>query len=477
VKEEKMKNEKAKKKAIVLVICTVFLAAVSGVFVAASTSEDVSALAEVDYISSVDVNEIFQQLYFSSINVTEDLFVSPIDVKEAYQGVLNDSLLGSANFDDCWLKYDDGKPEEGYYWNYPDFAWAVHFTNTCPGSNLKTALFALMPYNTSKGFEELRWEVREWTGSEPGSVIKSGTTTPTGVGWHEVSVEVTIPEDFVIALIDPAGKNAILLMDNSTPIDDRSWRYNPKWYTWDKWSDIQDSPVDFLIRAVISTENGENGDPKLCTIPDPPSHDFGGVPVNEAESWTFGIKNIGSGTLEWSVKKDQEWIGVSPSAGQTTTGIDTVGVKVDTYNMTVGETYTGHITVTSNGETTVGTIKVTPQSIPTPDTVITVTTDKFKYCPDDTMRISVNITNPMVGDVLFEWYGVKVEREEGVPQFSLWIPVNNRTILGNRTIKEDVPIVDAGPEPFEIILSARLVDPETGQVLAADSTCCIYCPT
>jgi hypothetical protein len=472
VKEEKMKSEKSKKKAIVFAICTMLLAIVSGIFVAASASEDVSSdTAKLDYISVVDVNEISPLLY-----------VSAIDVKETSQELLNDYPMGDAEPDDCVIKYDDSRLDTGYSWKYPDFAWAVHFTNTCPGSYLTKALFAIMPYDSESGFEELQWAVREWTGSEPGSVIKSGTTTPSLIrpGWHNVDVGVTVPEDFVIELIDPVGNNALLLMDNSTPIDDRSWRYIPDWDSWDKWNDLYTKdPVDFMIRAVISTENGENGDPKLCTIPDPPSHDFGGVQVNETESWTFDIKNIGSGTLEWSVKKDQEWIGVSPSAGQTTTGIDTVGVKVDTYNMTVDETYTGHITVISNGGTEVGTItvKVIPQSIPTSDTVITVTTDKFKYYPDDTMRISVNITNPMVGDLLFEWYGVKVERYEGAPQFSLWIPVNNRTIWGNKTIKEDVPIDDEGPEPFEILLSARLVDPETGQVLAADSTCCVYSPT
>jgi hypothetical protein len=472
-----MKSEKAKakKKAIVLVICTVFLVAVSGVFVAASTSEDVSGLAEVDYSSSEDVNEPSSLLYVSSINVTEELYVSSVDVKEAYQELQNASLLSYAESGDCWLKYDDGRDNQATAWRKPDFGWAVHFTNTCPGSNLKKALFAIAPYNKTKGFEELRWEVREWTGSEPGSVIKSGTTTPTGVGWHEVAVGVTVSEDFVIELIDPAGLNAWLFVDNSTPIDDRSWEYNPIWDIWDKQNDLSpDNPVDFMIRAVITSVPSDS-DPKLCTIPDPPSHDFGSVPVNETESWTFDIKNIGSGSLEWSVKKDKEWIGVSPSAGKVTTGTDTVGIKVDTYDMTAGETYTGHITVIANGETKLGTIKVTPS--PTSDTVITVKTDKFKYCPDGMMRISVNITNPMVGDLLFEWYGVKVERDEGAPQFSLWMPVDNRTISGDKTIEEDVPIVDEGPEPFEIILYARLVDPGTGLVLAADSTCCVYCPT
>ena len=183
MKSEKM-MAKAKKKAIVLVICTLFLVAVSGVLVVASTSEDVSSgLADVDYVSSINVNETSSLLYVSSINVTEELYVSSIDVKENFPyvssiDVQSDSLLGYANSDDCKLKYDDGRSNMAFSWNYPDFGWAVHFTNTCPGSNLKKALFALAPVNNSKGFEELRWEVREWTGSEPGSVIKNGTTTP-----------------------------------------------------------------------------------------------------------------------------------------------------------------------------------------------------------------------------------------------------------------------------------------------------------
>jgi hypothetical protein len=58
VKEGKMKSEKAKKKAIVLAVCTMLLAVVGGVFVAESASEDISSdQAKRDYVSSAGAQD------------------------------------------------------------------------------------------------------------------------------------------------------------------------------------------------------------------------------------------------------------------------------------------------------------------------------------------------------------------------------------------------------------------------------------
>lgn len=472
-----MKSEKAKAKAVALAICTLFLVAVSGVFVAASSSDDVSSvLANQDYLLSVDVKEESPLLYVSSEGVLEDTFLNYGDAENeslldyiASGGALNETLLEAIEFGEtrgCELKYDDGQPDDAVAWSKPGGCLAVHFTNTCSGTTLKTAKFYIYSDPT-----EIEWEVLDWTGSEPGSVIASGTTKPKRLGWHEVNVGVTVPTDFVIASYQTEADKPYIGADEDSPIDDRGWYYSYSRGGWGKVNDLVDTPCDLMIRAEM-----DGGDPILRTDPEPPSHDFGSMPVNETRTWSFDIKNIGSGTLEWSVKSDQEWIGVSPNEGETKTETDHVAVKVDTYKMTPGETYIGNITVISTGGTETGTIHLRTCGT---EPEVSISTDKFKYCPtDDTMRISVNITNPMVGDLLFEWYGVKVEHDEGVPQFSLWMPVDNRTISGDKTIEENVPIgYDEGPMPFEIILYARLVDPGTGQLLAADSTCCVYSPT
>jgi hypothetical protein len=480
VKEEKMKSEKAKKKAIVLVICTVFLAAVSGVFVAASTSEDITSdQAKLDYVSFAGVQDESFLDFALSAGVQDESFLdfalsagvqdeSFLDFALSAGGLNEPPLKAcvSGETTSCEIKYDDGRADGRLAWTKAWGCFAVHFTNTCPGTTLKTAKFYI-----ESDPAEIEWEVLKWTGSEPGSVIASGTTEPKRAGWHEVDVGVTVPKDFVIVSYQTVGEKPYLGVDLNSTIDDRSWYYSYSKGGWLKVKELIETPLDIMIRAVM-----EGGDPILCTVPEPPSHDFGSVPVNDTETWSFDIKNIGSGALEWSVKSDQEWIGVSPNEGETKTETDHVAVKVDTYKMTPGETYIGNITVISTiGGTEMGTIHLRTCGT---EPEVSICTDKFKYCPmDDTMRISVNITNPMVGDLLFECYGVKVEHDEGAPQFSLWMPVDNRTISGDKTIEEDVPIVDEGSEPFEIILYARLVDPGTGQLLAADSTCCVYSPT
>ena len=116
------------------------------------------------------------------------------------------------------------------------------------------------------------------------------------------------------------------------------------------------------IKEVYDTIILQQPQPKLCTSPDPPSHNFGTVPKDQTRSWNFEIKNCGSGTLTWSVSGDKTWITVNPTSGSTTTETDTVTVTISTYGLSPG-TYTGHITVTSNGGSKTGTITA---EVPTP---------------------------------------------------------------------------------------------------------------
>ena len=65
-------------------------------------------------------------------------------------------------------------------------------------------------------------------------------------------------------------------------------------------------------------------------------------------SLTFSIKNNGTGILEWTVGDNQSWITVNPMSGNTTTETDQITVSVERSGLTP-ETYSGTVTVTSNG--------------------------------------------------------------------------------------------------------------------------------
>ncbi|KAF5434139.1 hypothetical protein C5S35_15145, partial [Candidatus Methanophagaceae archaeon] len=116
---------------------------------------------------------------------------------------------------------------------------------------------------------------------------------------------------------------------------------------------------DYYVKKI------EEKEPKLCTSPDPPSHNFGTIPEGETESWNFYITNCGSGTLEWTVSDSESWkvfswLEVSPRSGKTTTEKDTIKVTIDTQGLSPGTTYTAYIYVTSkDGCEKTGEIKVT----------------------------------------------------------------------------------------------------------------------
>ena len=118
------------------------------------------------------------------------------------------------------------------------------------------------------------------------------------------------------------------------------------------------------INGTFTVNNGGTA-PVLCTTPDPPSHDFGGVPEGETRTWTFGITNCGGeGTLDWTVADDQDWLTVSPESGSDA---GTVTVTIDTTGL--DGAHTGTITVGSSYGTKTGCISVTvepPMTDPAP---------------------------------------------------------------------------------------------------------------
>ena len=102
---------------------------------------------------------------------------------------------------------------------------------------------------------------------------------------------------------------------------------------------------------------------------------------------------------------------------------------------------------------------------------VSIETDKFKYWPDDTMTITIDISNPTDSPVTFNWY-------LGVPQFEYWTQYYEGTVPAGYedTIEVPLPVGNWGSTSFVIVWYVDLQVPETGEILAADETLCLYWP-
>ncbi|MEA1866277.1 MAG: hypothetical protein U9N46_14005 [Euryarchaeota archaeon] len=152
------------------------------------------------------------------------------------------------------IGYDDGEADGAYCWDTAGCGVAVHFTITNPDCNtLETARFYL-DINESESMQDnsFDWSVLEWIGTEPGGVIRSGTTTPVSDGWYDLYMGgITVPDDFMIAMHWRQGDAPSVGYDNNPPIDKRSWDYTDKWSPW--------HAEDYMIRAVMSDAGGGGG--------------------------------------------------------------------------------------------------------------------------------------------------------------------------------------------------------------------------
>jgi len=90
------------------------------------------------------------------------------------------------------------------------------------------------------------------------------------------------------------------------------------------------------VRMTIPT------DPTLAVFPR--ALDFG----NDRNAVSFAIVNTGSGTLDWSITADKNWIAAQPSTGSTTTEVDSITVTVDLDGLGTG-LHAGTVTIASNG--------------------------------------------------------------------------------------------------------------------------------
>ena len=158
------------------------------------------------------------------------------------------------------------------------------------------------------------------------------------------------------------------------------------------------------IKEVYDTIILKQEEPKLCTSPDPPSHDFGIVSKGNW-TWSFEIRNCGSGMLTWSVSDDKDWITVYPTSGSTTTETDTVTVTIDIEScmyLSPG-THTGHVTITSNGGSKTGTITVIREN--QPPTNPTLTPDKSSpQLAGTTIKWTASATDPDGDQLYYEFW-------------------------------------------------------------------------
>lgn len=103
---------------------------------------------------------------------------------------------------------------------------------------------------------------------------------------------------------------------------------------------------------------------------------------------------------------------------------------------------------------------------------VSISTDKFKYLPVDTMtmNITIDIANPTEDEVTFQWYWA-------VPQFGIWRPVMSAPIPAgySDTLNFSYILPLFGPTPFGNVFYVQLLDAD-GEVLDADAACWAFSP-
>jgi len=127
--------------------------------------------------------------------------------------------------------------------------------------------------------------------------------------------------------------------------------------------------VDAIGSVSESNENNNTGyDPTPIDISPGPnlqlSHsylDFGEIPKGETKTKTFTISNSGAGTLSGTITTDRSWISASPGSFDGNSVTASVTVYTDT--LEVWKTYTGTVTVDSNGGKETVTVSIVPTCV------------------------------------------------------------------------------------------------------------------
>ncbi|MBC8197012.1 MAG: carboxypeptidase-like regulatory domain-containing protein [Candidatus Marinimicrobia bacterium] len=140
------------------------------------------------------------------------------------------------------------------------------------------------------------------------------------------------------------------------------------------------------------------------------------------DNLTFYIQNIGIGTMNWSLSKNQSWLTVSPTSGTTITETDIVNVSVNRSDYSPGN-YTDVISLTSNSNAMSVSVIMTVADTTGPQ--LSVSPSSFDFGTEITQK-SFEISNTGVGSLT--WNASTSEN---------WIDIetNSGTILsGNSNI-------------------------------------------
>ncbi|UCH95962.1 MAG: right-handed parallel beta-helix repeat-containing protein [Candidatus Aminicenantes bacterium] len=142
------------------------------------------------------------------------------------------------------------------------------------------------------------------------------------------------------------------------------------------------------------------------------------------EARWFTISNSGTGTLDWSVTDNADWLSVNPSSG---TDSETVTVTIDPSGLSIGS-YTGTVTVSStnaaNSPQTV-TVNLTIQSPPQDEEEPFGSFDTPVH--GSTVRSSIPVTGWALDDVAVE--SVKIYREPVSGEGSNMVYIGNATFV------------------------------------------------
>ena len=100
---------------------------------------------------------------------------------------------------------------------------------------------------------------------------------------------------------------------------------------------------------------------------------------------------------------------------------------------------------------------------------VSVTTDKFEYCPCNTMEITIDVSNPTSSPVIFKWYF-------GSPTLGVWLPMYKGELPAGyqNTFVVKIHVDEWSKTPFSALWYVDLQDKETGKELAADCACWSY---
>ena len=96
---------------------------------------------------------------------------------------------------------------------------------------------------------------------------------------------------------------------------------------------------------------------------DPTSLVFGEVEIPQTKTLTFRAYNTGTGTLSGTVSDDRDWITVDPTSFSGNDNTISVTVDTDIMALELWKTYTGTVTVVSNGGTKTVEISFTPTCV------------------------------------------------------------------------------------------------------------------